>query len=523
MKNRLGRVWPYLVLAGAWLFSVGLFALTGMHNLNSDMSSELVLADLLNEEGRIVTDSWYYSTEIRVFSPVMLYQLGLLLFGSWHAAHTFSVAVTLTLAAAGMIYMMRGADIKEAAPYAAAAVVLPTGAASRFTFTYGGCYTLYCALSCFVLGVVVRMRRGRKSAALCAVMFLACVWGGLNGVRMMMVCAAPLALTMLWCVAEDALESGSVKTALTGENAGMLLGTGIACAGFASGYLINALVLMRLFNFQNQNERMILNFELDRLIVRFRDLCAYLGWHRGGRLLGLTGVCAFAAIGLAVMVFVAPAKMARRRGGLDAGGRMLARFGLCGVVLGIFLIVSAGAPELGVGDYAVPYYIAGLMVSLAMGFVLIWRSVRHMAWLRVVLATALSCVFGLQALQYAVSDMERGEAGYEAVADFLVESGVTQGFTSYWNGNVLTQASDGAIEAYVYRDWYETELYPWLQKTAHLEQLPEGRVFIYVGADENIKSARAAEGCELVFENEAGRVYFCDDAQAAYDRQRGVR
>ena len=86
---------PWLVLAAAYLFTVGFQALYGMHNLNADNSSEMVLADLLNEEGGFLSTNWYYSTELRVVSPVPVYQLGLLPFDSWHMARTFSVAVLL--------------------------------------------------------------------------------------------------------------------------------------------------------------------------------------------------------------------------------------------------------------------------------------------------------------------------------------------------------------------------------------------------------------------------------------------
>lgn len=37
--------------------SVGAYARYGRHNLDSDISSEFVLAQLLNEEGRLITDS----------------------------------------------------------------------------------------------------------------------------------------------------------------------------------------------------------------------------------------------------------------------------------------------------------------------------------------------------------------------------------------------------------------------------------------------------------------------------------
>lgn len=64
-----------LVFAACLAVTVGNYAAYGEHNLDSDMSSEFVLAQLLNEEGRLITDSWYYSTEIRLVSPLPVYQL----------------------------------------------------------------------------------------------------------------------------------------------------------------------------------------------------------------------------------------------------------------------------------------------------------------------------------------------------------------------------------------------------------------------------------------------------------------
>ena len=134
-KIKLSRVLPWLLLMLALAGSAGMFARYGMHNLDADMSSEMVLAQLLNEEGGFLSENWYYSTELRVISPVPVYQLGLLLFDSWHAARTFSIVVLMLGVAASLIYALRGAGVKDAAVYAAAAIVLPLSPAYDFVFT----------------------------------------------------------------------------------------------------------------------------------------------------------------------------------------------------------------------------------------------------------------------------------------------------------------------------------------------------------------------------------------------------
>ena len=57
--EKIERLLPYLVLLSAYLISVGIFAYAGCENLNSDMASEMVLANLLNEEGKLLSENWY--------------------------------------------------------------------------------------------------------------------------------------------------------------------------------------------------------------------------------------------------------------------------------------------------------------------------------------------------------------------------------------------------------------------------------------------------------------------------------
>ena len=131
-KNR-GRLLPAALLILAFATSVAAYARLGRHYPDADLASEMVLSDLLNREGRLVTDSWYYSSELRVVSPVPLYQLGLALFSSWHAARVFAVSVMLALTLACFLYMARSCGLAAGGLYAAAVLALP---ASMPSFRY---------------------------------------------------------------------------------------------------------------------------------------------------------------------------------------------------------------------------------------------------------------------------------------------------------------------------------------------------------------------------------------------------
>ena len=79
-KKAAERVWRaagWVWLAAAWLAGVALMWRFGRSLLDSDMASEMVLADLLNREGGVLSQNWYYSTELRVFCQQLLFKLGL--------------------------------------------------------------------------------------------------------------------------------------------------------------------------------------------------------------------------------------------------------------------------------------------------------------------------------------------------------------------------------------------------------------------------------------------------------------
>jgi len=234
--EKLERILPYLVLLGAYLISVGIFAYAGCENLNSDMSSEMVLANLLNEEGGFMSKNWYYSTEMRVFSMVPVYQLGLLLFGSWKAARIFSVTLLLAALAVSYLYMMRSLGYGRSMAYCAAGLILPTSLYSMFLMVYGLCYTVYVIAVFFLIALVVRMTQGRINRILGTVLILLIAFlNGLNGVRMLMLLAAPLGLAAALMLFMRLTASESLGEALHAPEAGYMLWTIVICVGLLAG------------------------------------------------------------------------------------------------------------------------------------------------------------------------------------------------------------------------------------------------------------------------------------------------
>ena len=106
--HRLWQALPWLWMAAAYLFDLWYQLVPGKWIVDSDLASEMILSDLLNKEGSIISHNWFYSTELKVVNLQWFYRLGLLLFpDDWHLARTFGMAVTLALYAACMLFFVK--------------------------------------------------------------------------------------------------------------------------------------------------------------------------------------------------------------------------------------------------------------------------------------------------------------------------------------------------------------------------------------------------------------------------------
>ncbi len=479
-RLRASTLLAWLLLLAAYAFSVGAFALYGAHNLNFDMSSEMVLAQLLNDEGRLLTDSWYYSTELRIVSPVSLYQLGLKLFSSWHAARTFAVALSLAGVAAAVIYLARRMGLRDAAPCAAAALVLPLSGDLAFYVTYGGFYTVYIMLTCALTGMTLRMGDDdRVRPARLAAMLLLSLWGGLVGVRMLMLLAAPLGLSCALALANRARRCETLREAARTPAFRRLCGVAAITAALLIGWQINARVLGRYFSFRNYSGFELRGFSSEALLRQVDGLVSFFGFSGGHPLLSLPGLADMAAVALAILMAFAARRVIAGRVPCGDGARLVALYAACGVPLGMLLsgLISGGAW----------YYIGAIVMLVLTLFLFLEKLPCRLPALRAALLLGATLIFLLEARATVSTTMRASRANYEEAADYLVEHGYTLGFATLPNGSTLTEASDGKLEVVTYGGWSAGEPYDWLQKKSHFGELPPGKVFVFIEAAEPLE------------------------------------
>jgi len=477
MRRVVGVCGLILVCAACLAISVGAYAVYGQHNLDSDISSEFVLAQLLNEEGRVfLTDSWFHSTELRVVSPVPVYQLALSLFSDWHMARTVSIAVLLVGVMLSMIYMLRGVGAPMcSAMLCAAAVILPITEYNSFTLVYGGFYTVCVMLTFVEIGLVARLGNSRGIRCLLQVLLLTVlsVYGGLNGVRMMMICNVPLLLACLITFFLEARSCDSTKMALSKVSFRMLLAAFLCMAAAYAGYRINTDVFALTYDFQQYGETMIRPMTANMFTDQIMSLMRFFGYRNDAMLLSMEGIVSVFAVvlpiaGLAAIIVLLSMKLEQRE-------RMLGVFILTALLLGILLnVLTLEKADL---PYTVSYYMPAAILIVYALFWVFDRFECRLAWLRTLPMLVLVGMFLMGNAVYRDKEFQTYNTELEEIADCLLDEAAYEGYATFWNANVLTEIASGELEAFSVVDWETGTINEWLQRKDHLDRIPWGRVF----------------------------------------------
>ena len=303
--------------------------------MDSDLASEMILSDLLNQEGSIISHNWYYSTELKVVNLQWFYRLGLILFPSdWHLARTLGMAIALALYGAVMLFLARSAGLGRLSPWVTGVLLWPFGWRYLVYATYGGYYLVYTFFYVWVLALILRSQQAEPKR--CARLWgLACIISavaGMNGVKQLMVFHAPLLLAVAVVLALALHDCGKTdwRSALAACRVQLRLFVGaVLTAGCCmAGYLVSDSVLSRLYDFKSYNfitwNRSDDWFTLDSILM---DFFHEFGYRNGAGLFHFSGIATGVGLLLGVFMFLCMVRLLLRLRSLETTDRLLCHRG----------------------------------------------------------------------------------------------------------------------------------------------------------------------------------------------------
>lgn len=463
--NKWIKALPWICLIGLFCFLSVFMWLHGDQLTDSDISSEMLLARLLNEEQALISRNWYYSTELRVLNIQILYSFFFRFFHDWTMVRTAACIVSYLLMLVSYYYMIHQMDCERIYAVSAIFLLLPISDGYFEYVLLALLYASFISISFFAVGLVFHFAKAsaRMKKVLLVITAGLAFMAGLGGARHVVVLYLPLlAVTILMALIQKK-PSGYLVCSMAGFAA--------SCAG----YLVNSKVLAGRYHFETWVSDMKFGVSVQGIVDLFFGTLRAFGYSYGDQ--EPTPVASAFSCVLAVIMAVCVIRTFVRKWKEPDQIWLLTAYFLC--VYGIFFCMYTFTDML----YSDRYNMAAMVFAIPVILLNLTEISWNRYWKIGLLGFLGVGVFLSGMLRYARYGSLDKTAEFRPIVAYLEEENVLVGYATFWNANVLTELSDGTVDVWTLKDGVSNqygvdEVLPWLQAVEHLTTAPEGRVFL---------------------------------------------
>ncbi len=530
MSAKFVKYGPYVLLGLSFLLLILLNLFCHDHWLDSDMAAEMIFSKLLAEDGHFfATPDWYYSTEFRflythwIMGP--LFRAG----WSWHVIRAVTNIISYILMLASYYYCMKPLRVRRGLVTASSAILLLPFSETMMThMAMGNTYLFHVMIVFCFFGLYLRLAgsvkaagQGRRAVWVICYLALALICG-VSGVRYLLALQCPLALAGLIYLLRSS-EFGQFRQSLTAEDGKTQWKSLLKCPamkyfgysllgafGSVAGYAVNVLYVSRQYVFQTYDATNFIAVYQGVLFERIQNaigsllmLFGYIPDRGVLSLRGLVTLAAFILLGLLGYCCV--------RAGLGSRGQRL----FVSIFLAVSLCLNLFVFVFTTSTMVPRYYITIFIFTLPLLCFYLEKEERYFdrAAVSLLLVLCLSLATGKTVLSYLTVDKN---ADRRAVAAFLEEHDYEFGYAGYWDANIITELTDGAVEIANVRDAEHLQYFKWSSPMKYYENgYATGEVFLLL-TEEELRGAADAESVRngrVVYEDGAYTVLLFDSAE----------
>lgn len=503
-KLSMTNFWVMVVL-GMFILLAIVNIFWGNHFINSDMSAELIFANLLKEEGNwIASENWYYSTEFRVLYTQLIMVPLFYLFDDWSVVRILTNLFSYMLMIIAYYYMCKQIKITPKYIWATSlGLLVPLSETIITHVQMGNTYIWHIILICFNFGLFLKvvnlwnrykLEKGRSGSLIyCSVLF--CLLSfilGMSGIRYLLDLFIPLAITA--CIMGIKGESyNRLRNVISKENIKKFCGDSncsyfyVACIAVIMailGYLYNVIVLANKYIFQTYGatnfiflKNGMLVTRMENAIAEFLQLFGYIANKSFISLHGFITILAFFMVIILCYIYSKVNNIVKKNQNRNSYSHFFViTFLLVSLVLhlGVFIFTSSTM----VDRYYIPIIIFMLPI-IALYFEYMDKKLDQY----IVATMLVSCmlIMGVKSI-YSLVQNDKNEERYEIV-EALVSQGYTFGYASYWNSNIMTELSDGRLEMANLWSIESLNEFKWSSKKENYEER-QGSIFLLIDIEE---------------------------------------
>ncbi len=512
------NILPWLWALAGFIYDMWYQIFPGKWIVDSDLASEMVLADLLNSTGEILSENWFYSSELRVFQSQWFYRLGLLIFpDNWHCARIVAAAVLLMVFALVIFVFFCSIGMRQYASWGVAMLMWPFGRWYLVYGLYGTYYIIYMLFSLVVMSTLIALikQKGVKTIPFYVIGALFSFASGLNGVKQTLIFFGPLMLAVLIILGCGINEKkpetfGKIFQLCISEIRICIWAIALTIWNIA-GYFVNSKILAKKYEYENYNSLEWAWDSPNTLYDVWLDFIQLFGYQLDAKVVSVRGIVSVLGFVFGLGVFYCIIRSCVQHKKLSLEKKIISIYALS------TLIVTAMVFCLTETDYKEYYWLPLIPFAIAVVLIQIQESKFYIKHAKEVLLIIIAVTISLCAKNTVRSEIEEplfGQAGFNEVAEWLVDNGYTQGYALFWNSNVLREMSDGKIETWTIYAHDNDSLYRWLQEKEHFTRAPEAPYFLFInrlrgGEPEGYRMLWGGEG-KLVFEKDPYYIYIFD-------------
>ncbi|MCR5209639.1 MAG: hypothetical protein K6C99_05480 [Lachnospiraceae bacterium] len=504
-----------LILIVLSLVSYGIFMYKyGANFLDSDAAAEMILSNLLSKEGGVLSRSWYYSSELRVLNTQLIFSFLFHIFNNWKIVRITGGILLLIILCTSALFLGKSIKMTHFETSMFALVMLLPVSDLYLEFVMAWSYYIpHIVISFVTIALLLfAINHEKKTVVFSGLNCILALIAGMGGWRQLINLYIPLVIVAGWLYIDTnfTLKNDIKKNIYKTDILRLLI---INCFLFLSatiGFLINSTVLRKNYEFKRMGSVWFTDFSSERMINMLSAVLHMFGYDQGKATSFSSiknGVCF-----LIVLLGIIAVRDILKNKIYSIEEDIIARYLTAAFV--IMLLIEVFSDALIADRYIIPisvFIVPVIIIFLKRRYENINQS-KEKKTILLLSFLFFVIVSGCSLYNYCFSDF-RKETEYNQITESLLEQGYDKGFGTFWNGDVFTELSNGKIEMYCWDSDISNvkapdDIYKWLQKKSHVNELPSGKVFCILSADErNSELAKKINAGIAIYESEEYTVW----------------
>lgn len=432
-----------------------------------DSSPELVLGELLAKENKLITSSWYYSTELRVFYTQIINSFLFRFISNYRIVNALSLFFHLSVLEFSL-YLFFNQIFKKRGDlffwFSALWIVIPYSWVWR-TYVFDGMYyiphfiIILLSISMFYLCINLPKNSTNiyvKLAILYILQAFLAILAGLGGVRHLEITYMPMFLACFILAWYD-------RNIIMFKNKTLLISL-IMLALCGIGYIINNKILAHIMHFRNYGNIKLVAFSWSRLERIFTCINENFSFVAGEKLFSFAGIASISSFIIWVVIIIVVPTIIKRFKVFSEEEKFFLIFTAIQWIMNIFILLFTDTA-------CESRYFLPQILTLLCSLIIFMRKclIDKIEFFKVetkrALCILLSIFIAIETVKGYHDWMKEDKTpNLRQVVSYLVENNYEIGYSEFYTGNAIPSLSNGKIDICCVDDFHTLSANTWLMK-----------------------------------------------------------